>query len=81
MKKWSKRKWLEAPLNFVEIKNPLGSFQTNPQANAWWVVVLIFLKNTLFSILCDTFPLTMIEMLREVEVTTIMVILIEDMLI
>ena len=42
--KWSKRKWLEAPLNFIEIKKSFGSFQTNPQANAWWVVLLIFLK-------------------------------------
>ena len=40
----SKRKWLEAPLNFVEIKNPFGFFQTNPQANAWWVVLFILSK-------------------------------------
>ena len=37
-----------APLSFVEIKSPLGSFQTNPQANAWWVVLLIFLKKCFF---------------------------------
>ena len=45
----SKRKWLEAPLNFVEINNPLGSSQTNPQANAWWVVLFIFSKKCFFS--------------------------------
>ena len=28
----------------VEIKNPFGSVQTNPQANAWWVPLFIFLK-------------------------------------
>ena len=31
-------------LNPVGIKNPFESFQTNPQANAWWVVLLIFLN-------------------------------------
>ena len=30
-------KWPEDPLNLVEIKNPFGSFQTNPKADAWWV--------------------------------------------
>ena len=35
---------MEDPLNDVEIKNPLGYFQTNPQAYAWWVVLLIFWK-------------------------------------
>ena len=40
----SKRNWPEAPLNFVEIKNPFESFQTNPLANAWWVVLFIFSK-------------------------------------
>ena len=32
----------------IEIKNPHGSFQTNPQANVWWVVLLIFLKKVFF---------------------------------
>ena len=32
-------KWLGAALNLVEIKNPFGSVQTNPQADAWWVQV------------------------------------------
>ena len=27
-----------------EIKNPFGSVQTNPQANAWWVPLFIFFK-------------------------------------
>ena len=39
---------VEAPLNFVEIKNPLGPFQTNPQAKAWWVVLLILWKKVFF---------------------------------
>ena len=48
MKKWSKRKWLEDPLNFVEIKNPFGSLQTNPQADAWWVrIFFVFEKKCL----------------------------------
>ena len=37
-------KWLEAALNLGEIKNPFGSVQTNPQADAWWVPLFIFLK-------------------------------------
>ena len=28
-------KWLKAALNLIEIKNPFGSVQTNPQADAW----------------------------------------------
>ena len=32
------------PLNFVEIKNPFGSHQTNPPADAWWVGLYLFLK-------------------------------------
>ena len=40
-------KWLEAALNLVEIKNPFGSVQTNPQADAWWVP-LLFLKEVFF---------------------------------
>ena len=41
-------KWLEAALNLVEIKNPFGSVQTNPQANAWWVPLFISLKKVFF---------------------------------
>ena len=41
-------KWLEAALNLVEIKNPFGSVQTNPQADAWWVPLFIFLKKVFF---------------------------------
>ena len=43
-----KFKWLEAALNLVEIKNPFGSVQTNPQADAWWVPLFIFLKKCFF---------------------------------
>ena len=28
----------------VKIKNPFGYVQTNPQAYAWWIARLIFLK-------------------------------------
>ena len=28
----------------VKIKNPFRSIQTNPQADAWWVPLFIFLK-------------------------------------
>ena len=31
-------------LNVIEIKNPFGSLQTNPQADAWWVVLISSLK-------------------------------------
>ena len=41
-------KWLEAALNLVEIKNPFGSVQTNPQADAWWVPLFILLKRVFF---------------------------------
>ena len=38
--------WLEDPLilglNIVEIKNPFGFLQTNPQADAWWVYLFCF---------------------------------------
>ena len=37
-------KWPEDPLNLVEIKNPFGSFQTNPKAYAWWVPPFFFWK-------------------------------------
>ena len=43
-RKSSNFKWLEAALNLVKIKNPFGSVQTNPQADAWWVPLFIFLK-------------------------------------
>ena len=38
------------PWNLFEIKNPFGSFQTNFQANAWWVPFLILLKRCFFSL-------------------------------
>ena len=41
-------KWLKAALNLIEIKNPFGSVQTNPQADAWWVPLFIFLKKCFF---------------------------------
>ena len=41
-------KWLGAALNLVEIKNPFGSVQTDPQADAWWVPLFIFLKKSFF---------------------------------
>ena len=47
-RKSSNFKWLEAALNLVKIKNPFGSVQTNPQADAWWVPLLIFLKKCFF---------------------------------
>ena len=40
--------WLGAALNLVKIKNPFGSIQTNPQADAWWVPLFIFLKKCFF---------------------------------
>ena len=36
MDKWSGRNWIEDPLNFVEIGNNFGSFQTNIKAGAWY---------------------------------------------
>ena len=33
---------------FVEIKNPFGSFQTNPKAHAWWVPPFFLLKKVVF---------------------------------
>ena len=32
---------LEAALNLGKIKNPFGSVQTNPEADAWWVPLLL----------------------------------------
>ena len=43
----SKQKWLEDPLNFVEIKN-FVFLQTNPQADAWWVGHNLLLKKKVF---------------------------------
>ena len=40
----SQQKWLEDPLNFVEIKNPFGSFQTSLKTDAWWVTPKLFVK-------------------------------------
>ena len=37
-------KWPEDPLNLVKIKNPFGSFQTNPKADAGWVPPFFFEK-------------------------------------
>ena len=37
--------------NFVEIKNPFGSLQTNPQAGAWWVKLYLFVKKKCFLVL------------------------------
>ena len=45
MEKWSKQKWIKDPLNIVKIKNPSGSFQTNPQPDTWWVA---FFKKHVF---------------------------------
>jgi len=47
-RKSSNFKWLEAALNLVKIKNPFGSVQNNPQADAWWVSLFIFLKKCFF---------------------------------
>ena len=30
-------------------KNNFGSFQTNPQADAWWVVLIFFVEKNMFS--------------------------------
>ena len=42
--------WLGAALNLVKIKNPFGSVQTNPQADAWWLVgsAFYFLEKVFF---------------------------------
>ena len=37
--------------NFVEIKNPFGSLQTNSQAGAWWVKLYLFVKKKCFLVL------------------------------
>ena len=47
-RKSSNFKWLEAALNLVKIKNPFGSVQTNPQADAWWVPLFIFFEKVFF---------------------------------
>ena len=43
-KKWPNFKRPEDPLNLVQIKNPFGSFQCNPQAYAWWVPPFFLMK-------------------------------------
>ena len=43
-KKWSTFKRPEDPLNLVQIKNPFGSFQCDPQAYAWWVPPFFSMK-------------------------------------
>ena len=32
----------------VKIKNPFGSLQTSPQADAWWVALIFFLEKHVF---------------------------------
>ena len=32
----------------VKIKSPFGSLQTNPKADAWWAVIIFFLKKCFF---------------------------------
>ena len=44
LQKWSNFKRPEDPLNLVQIKNPFGSFQCNPQAYAWWVPPFFLMK-------------------------------------
>ena len=39
---------LEAALNLGKIKNPFGSVQTNPEADAWWVPLFIIMKKCIF---------------------------------
>ena len=39
---------VRGPLNFVEIKNPFGIFQTNPKADAWQVRPIFRLKKRCF---------------------------------
>ena len=47
---------VEDPLKFVEIKNPFGSLQTNPQADAWWVGLLfVFEKIISMTITISTY--------------------------
>ena len=41
----AKNRILEDPLNDVEIKNPLGYFQTNLNADVWWVPPNLFVKS------------------------------------
>ena len=43
--KMVKTEMVEDPLNIVEIKNPFGFLQTNPQADAWRVGLILFLKS------------------------------------
>ena len=43
-KKWPNFKRPEDPLNLVQIKNPFGSFQCDPQAYAWWVPPFFLMK-------------------------------------
>ena len=43
-KKWPNFKRPEDPLNLVQIKNPFGSFQCDPQAYAWWVPPFFWMK-------------------------------------
>ena len=43
-KKWPNFKRPEDPLNLVQIKNPFGSFQCDPQAYAWWVPPFFSMK-------------------------------------
>ena len=41
-------KWLEAHLNLVEIKTPIGFFETCLKANDWWVPLFIYLEKGFF---------------------------------
>ena len=66
---WSTWKWLEDPLNFVEIKNPFGSLQSNLMADAWWVPPICFWKRcvseTPYCALCVLTHLTWSQCLKD----------------
>ena len=47
---------MEDPLNDVEIKNPLGYFQTNLKADAWWVPPNLFVKSRILNTLVWVAP-------------------------
>ena len=68
-------KWLEAALNFVDIKNPFGSVQTNPKGDAWWVPLFIFSKKcfsgTPYCIHADWIDILCVNEAKKVKIRTL----------
>ena len=52
------------------MKNPFGSFQTNPQADAWWVALIFFLKKHVFVVHPNEYGFSALDFLPHSPLTS-----------